>query len=332
MSEEREPAFFSLDDPRIEADAEAELPAPVEQVVAAPIPMERGRRWGSIFLSAVGGLIVLGLLLWVQNTIVSLLARNDWIGWAATALFIVAGVAFAMILLREALALSRLSAIASLRKTAEMALHNGNARDAKNAASEIQGLFSARQESREGLLRLKQHKRDILDARQILSLTERELLLPLDRAARSAIGASARRISVMTSISPAAFLVVGFVAYENLKLLRTLSGIYGGRPGFLSLLRLLRMIAGYLAVTGSIALTDDFVQQLVGHGLTARLSRRLGEGLVNGGFTIRIGLAAVDVLRPLPYIETKRPRVREFLNEFLRFGSGADASQPNTKR
>ncbi len=41
-----------------------------------------------------------------------------------------------------------------------------------------------------------------------------------------------------------------------------------------------------------IAFADDIVQQFIVHGLTARLSHRLGEGLVNGGFTIRIGIAA----------------------------------------
>lgn len=103
-------------------------------------------------------------------------------------------------------------------------------------------------------------------------------------------------------------------------MLRTLAAIYGGRPGFFAILRLLRLIAGHLAVTGGMAFTDDILQQFIGHGLTARLSRRLGEGLVNGGFTIRIGIAAVEVLRPLPYIEARQPRLREFVSEFLKIG------------
>jgi hypothetical protein len=61
-------------------------------------------------------------------------------------------------------------------------------------------------------------------------------------------------------------------------------------------------------------------QQFIGDGLTARLSHRLGEGLVNGGFTIRIGIAAVELLRPLPYIEARKPRLCEFMAEFSKFG------------
>jgi putative membrane protein len=68
-------------------------------------------------------------------------------------------------------------------------------------------------------------------------------------------------------------------------------------------------------LTGGISLGDDVIQQLVGHGLTAKLSARLGEGLFNGALTARIGLAAIDVCRPLPYIEAPRPRFRKLVAE-----------------
>ena len=75
------------------------------------------------------------------------------------------------------------------------------------------------------------------------------------------------------------------------------------------------MVVTHIVLTGGIALGDDVIQQLVGHGLTARLSARLGEGLFNGALTTRIGLAAIDVCRPLPYIEVQRPRFRELVAE-----------------
>ena len=253
----------------------------------------------------------------------SLLARSDWLGWAATVLFAAAGLAFAMIVGREIAGLLRLSAITGLRRRAEAALAAEDVREARAAAAELRAMFKDRRELGEGLARLKQHQRDVLDAAQMLTLAERELLLPLDRLARTAIGTSGRRVSVVTSLSPAAIIPIAFVAYENFRMLKALAGIYGGRPGFFAILRLLRLIAGHLAVTGGLAFTDDIVQQFIGHGLTARLSHRLGEGLVNGGFTIRIGIAAVELLRPLPYIEARKPRLREFMAEFLKLGQRA---------
>ena len=86
-------------------------------------------------------------------------------------------------------------------------------------------------------------------------------------------------------------------------MLRRLATLYGARPGTLSLLKLARMVVTHIVLTGGIALGDDVIQQVIGHGLTAKLSARLGEGMFNGALTTRIGLAAIDVCRPLPYIE-----------------------------
>jgi putative membrane protein len=71
----------------------------------------------------------------------------------------------------------------------------------------------------------------------------------------------------------------------------------------------------HIVLTGGIALGDDVLHQVVGHGLTARLSAKLGEGIFNGALTARIGIAAIDVCRPLPYVEQPRPRFRELVAE-----------------
>ncbi|KAI94351.1 hypothetical protein T281_11365 [Rhodomicrobium udaipurense JA643] len=282
--------------------------------------ISRTRRWGGLFLSAVGGLFVLAMLIWVQDTFLTLLGRHDWIGWAATILLAVAVFSFAMILGREIAGLARLSAMTNVRKRADSALMVEDTKQARVAAGEIRAIFAERRELADGIARLKKHERDIMDAKQVLGLTERELLVPLDKLARATIGSSGRRVLTVTTLSPAAIISVGFVAYENFRMLRNLASIYGGRPGIFAILKLMRLIAGHLALTGGIAFTDDILSQVLGHGLTARVSKRLGEGLINGGFTMRIGLAAVEVLRPLPYVEAKQPRFREFVSEFLKVG------------
>ncbi|MGO9543844.1 MAG: YcjF family protein [Rhodomicrobium sp.] len=319
----RAPAAFSLDDPDLKIETPIEPAQSFEPLPLRPPPREKSRGWGAIFWSAVGGLLVLGFTLWVQQTVMTLLARSDWLGWAATLLFAIAGLAFVMIAGREIAGLLRLSAITTLRRRAEAALSAEDVREARSAASDLRTMFKDRRELAEGAQRMKQHGRDVLDAHQVLTLAERELLLPLDRLARIAIGTSGRRVSVVTTLSPAALIPVAFVAYQNFRMLRSLAEIYGGRPGFFAILKLLRLIASHLAVAGGMAFTDDLLHQFIGHGLTARLSRRLGEGLVNGGFTIRIGIAAVEVLRPLPYIEARQPRLREFMAEFLKIGQRA---------
>jgi putative membrane protein len=329
VPETRAPAAFNLDDPDLKIEPAAEhLPA-VEPLPAPAPSADRRTAWGAIFWSAISGLVVLWLLLWVEQTIASLLVRSDWLGWAATILFATAGLAFAMIVGREIAGLLRLSAMGAVHKRAEAALAAEDLREARTVGAAVRAMFKDRRELASGMARLKHHQTSVLDAAQVLALTERELLLPLDRPARAAIGASGRRVAAVTALSPAALIPIAFVAYENFRMLRGLASIYGGRPGFFAMLRLLRLIASHLAVAGGLAFTDDVVQQFIGHGLTARLSHRLGEGLVNGGFTIRIGIAAVELLRPLPYIEAKKPRLREFMAEFLKTGQ-RDGSAENS--
>lgn len=110
--------------------------------------------------------------------------------------------------------------------------------------------------------------------------------------------------------------------------MRKIATLYGGRPGYLGALRLARLVAGHLLLTGGMAVGDDVLQQLVGHGLTARLSARLGEGIMNGAFTGRVGIAAVELCRPLPFIEAKKPRLRDFVAQLRRSDGKPEASEP----
>jgi putative membrane protein len=107
------------------------------------------------------------------------------------------------------------------------------------------------------------------------------------------------------------------VLWESIRLIRRLAALYGGRPGALGMFRLTKAVVAHLAVTGSLALGDTIVQQFVGHGLAGRLSTRLGEGVVNGLMTARIGLSAMDVCRPLPFLAAERPRLKDLAGDLL---------------
>jgi putative membrane protein len=103
-----------------------------------------------------------------------------------------------------------------------------------------------------------------------------------------------------------------------LGLARALAALYGGRPGTLGMMRIGRLILSHATVTGGIALGDTLIQQLVGHGLAAKLSARLGEGVLNGLLTARLGLAAIEVIRPLPFVALTQPSLNEIAGSLLR--------------
>jgi putative membrane protein len=111
---------------------------------------------------------------------------------------------------------------------------------------------------------------------------------------------------------------IAFVVYESIRLAGAIAALYGARPGFFGFLRLTGAILAHLAVTGGLVLTDGIVEQLVGQGIAAKLSARLGEGVVNGLMTVRVGIAAMRVVRPLSFETQKQPMVRDFIPELTK--------------
>jgi putative membrane protein len=140
-------------------------------------------------------------------------------------------------------------------------------------------------------------------------------MAPLDARARALTAASARRVALVTTVSPRALVDIAFVIYESIKLGGDIARLYGARPGLFGTWRLLGAILAHLAVTGGLVLTDGVVEQLVGQGLAAKLSARLGEGIVNGLMTVRVGIAAMRVVRPLPFETQRQPMVKDFMAE-----------------
>jgi len=141
---------------------------------------------------------------------------------------------------------------------------------------------------------------------------------PLDMEARRLVSVAAQRVSVVTAVSPRAAIDVLFVLAAALRLIRQLARLYGGRPGALGMIALARQVIAHLAITGGMAASDSLVQQVLGHGIAAKLSQRLGEGVLNGLLTARLGLAAIDVTRPLPFDALPRPVLADLAKDLLR--------------
>jgi putative membrane protein len=252
---------------------------------------------------------------WLYDWALALIARQDMIGWIAVGLLSLAVLALVMIVLREIAGLMRLRRLDHLRHEADSATRQNDKALALDVAQRLKRLYAGRNDMEWGLARFAEHEQEINDAAELLRLAERTLVAPLDPQARAIVATAAKRVSVVTAVSPAALVDMLFVGGQNLRMLRRLATLYGARPGTLSLLKLARMVLTHIVLTGGIALGDDVIHQLVGHGLTAKLSARLGEGLFNGALTTRIGLATIDVCRPLPYIDVPRPRFRELVAE-----------------
>ncbi len=166
--------------------------------------------------------------------------------------------------------------------------------------------------------RLEGHLEDIIDGADLVRLAERELMEPLDRDARRIVGEAAKRVSLVTAVSPRAAVDMLFVLVTALAVVRRLAYLYGGRPGTLGVIRLMREVIAHLVLTGGMAAGDSLIQQVLGHGIAAKVSVRLGEGVLNGLLTARLGLAAIEVTRPLPFAALPSPTLSDVAGNLLR--------------
>lgn len=330
----RRPATFKLDDPAVivmdpddasrpargtvhitpEADP-ALLPVPA----GAPlVPARRRLRWGAVFWTAVAGLVLLGLGLGITQLIEDLFARSESLGYLGLAFALVAALALTAVIARETLGLARLATIENMHRRAAEVLVSDDRPSSRRIVDDLLKLAHQNPQLARARSALQGHADDIIDGADMIRLAERELMTPLDREARRLVSAAAQRVSIVTAVSPRALIDVLFVLVASLRLIRQLARLYGGRPGALGMIRLIRHVIAHLAITGGMAASDGLVQQVLGHGIAAKLSQRLGEGVLNGLLTARLGLAAIDVTRPLPFTALPRPALADLAKDLLR--------------
>jgi putative membrane protein len=306
------------------------MPAVSRHLTVADI--NRGFRFGSMLFSAIGALASLAAGLWFTRFVSIALDRQDWVGWLAFGLMSVIALALAGMVLRELIGFRRLARLARLRALVKTTLAKPDAANERKAIGALLAHYRGRSDLAWGLARVKDHAGDVLENGELLRLADRELLHPLDGEARRAILKSAKRVATVSALSPIMWIAMAFVLVENVRMFRTVAGLYGGRPGFLGALRLARLVVGHVIATGGIAMTDDLFGQFVGQDVLRRLSRRLGEGAFNGALTARLGVVAVEVIRPLPYLDAEPLRVREIFGELVRSLRGAEKTSKDVEK
>ncbi|UWQ22660.1 YcjF family protein [Jannaschia sp. W003] len=265
---------------------------------------ERGLgRWVlGTFLALLG--FALSVAAW--DFAASLMAERAWLGWTAIALISAFVVACLAVALRELSALRRLARIDEIHAMAAAATDLAAAR---RVADRLVSFYAARPDTAWGRERLAERTGDVFDPDAVLALAERELLAPLDAAAAREVEAAARQVALVTAVVPLALADVAAALVSNLRMIRRVALVYGGRGGTLGSWRLARTVFTHLAATGAVAVGDDMIHSVAGGGVLSRVSRRFGEGLVNGALTARVGLAAMEVCRPLPFAALAPPRV-----------------------
>lgn len=308
-------------------DIESAAPNGQAMQIAAQLAARKPSRLARWFWTLLGMLTgaVVSLAAW--DFVNTLIARNPVLGWSMTALIAAFVLVLLSIALRELAAFSRLARIDDLRHRAAEALAQEDLTAARKVIIQLMALYRNRDDTKWGRDRLAERQGEQFDAASLFGLAEAELMSPLDAAASREVEAAARQLATVTALVPIALADVVVALTSNLRMIRRIAEIYGGRSGTLGSWRLTRAVMSHLVATGAVAVGDDMLEPFLGGSILGKLSRRFGEGLVNGALTARVGVAAIEVCRPLPFIRGKRPSVRGIVKRALSglFGSSKES-------
>lgn len=309
---ELEPADETVLTEEVEG-ADPNAPAALEPLPAAP--RSRLGRWFALGLGAVVAVAV-------GFDTADLLTRAFSTGWTlgilASAGLVVAGVSAVVMVLRELINLRRLRRIESLRQEADRLLAARGHGEADRYAGQLAALYAKRPDLVPSLERLKDLVTDAHDDGEIVRLIDREVMAAVDRRAYQLVVRASRDTALVTALSPAAIIDVTVVFWRNLKLVREVSTLYGARPGYAGSLRLLRRMLANLAVAGVTESAHHVAVDALGGSLAAAISTRIGQGVINGLLTARVGIAAMHLCRPIAFSGETRPSLGRIRAELLR--------------
>lgn len=302
-------AFSPSDAPPVD-DVEID-PQGAAATAAAMRLANGGRSWGlgALFWSALMGLFSLAIGLWFWETVEALLTRNIWLGRAALAFAVIAGITLLAIAFRELAALSRLQKADGIRESTARAHRSADRAAAITALDKLSHFYAKRPDMTASRAALAEKRGDVMDGDALILLAERELMRDLDQRAEAAARRGAKMVAAATAMIPLALIDVLAALTINLRMIREIAEIYGGRAGWLGSWRLLKAVSAHLIAAGAISVGDDLIGPALGGGALAKVSRRFGEGVVNGALTARIGIAAMEVCRPMAFEARSRPGV-----------------------
>ncbi|WP_424979886.1 YcjF family protein [Leisingera sp. S232] len=317
------PVLFDLED---EAQAPRVSDAPPVPDLAAgggqPLAMEQAARiaarrpsrlarWFWLLLAALFGAMA-SVAAW--DFAAGLILRFPVLGWTISIGMAVLVLMASLMGLRELAALSRLRRVDALRQQAS---DTEDLAAAQAYTARLVAFYKRREDLIWNQARLAERQAEVMDGDALLLLVEDELLAPLDALALREVEAAARQVATVTALVPMALADVLTALVSSLRMIRRVAAIYGGRPGYFSSWRLTRTVLAHLAATGAVAAGDDLLEPVLGGSVLSKLSRRFGEGLVNGALSARVGIAAMEVCRPMPFSPQHKPSTRRAVQRAL---------------
>ncbi|WP_279157312.1 YcjF family protein [Obesumbacterium proteus] len=242
--------------------------------------------------------------------------QQDWIalgGTVAGGLIVLAGVGS---LITEWRRLYRLRERAQERDVARDLLHSHGIGQGKAFCEKLMQQANLDQ-SHPAVQRWQASLHETHNDREVVELYCKLVQPVLDVQARREISRYAAESTLMIAVSPLALVDMAFIAWRNIRLINRIAALYGIELGYFSRIRLFRLVLLNIAFAGASELVREVGMDWISQDLAARLSARAAQGIGAGLLTARLGIKAMELCRPLPWLENDKPRLGDFRKELI---------------
>ncbi|CAK0762561.1 putative membrane protein [uncultured Gammaproteobacteria bacterium] len=271
----------------------------------------------TLWISAIAALVVMALALDAVDLMGRAFAAGTLPGLVVAALLAMTVGSTLKLALDEMTSLRRMRRVESLRAEAERLETGGGYGHGAAFAERLSEFYRDRTDLDAAFVILRRSLTDAHDDAEVVKLIDRQILVGIDQRAYRSVVKAARDSAIATALSPSAALDVVIVLWRNLKLVRDLAALYGARPGPVGSARLLRRMFASVAVAGVAESASHVAVDALGGTLAAAVSARLGQGMINGLLTARVGLATMHLCRPTPFGTDNQPSLKRIRSELM---------------
>ncbi len=335
---ELDPAHVRLASPAFDAAPPAPLPAEIAATASRSLPVVvppravtvPRRRWlGRVFGWSLTVFVTGMLALNAWNAVEAAVTRNLAVGVGLGVALALATVTGAAILFREIIGFEvqsrRLHEVSRVAARAVALAGSDDYGKALPLANDVLAPYRSRADMTERIDRFRRLVSTAHSDRQVIELLSDTVIRPLDQEAYARVTRGARDAAVGVALVPFGLLDAGIAAWRALRMVREVADVYGFHPGWFGRMALLRRVLSVAATAGASDFVGDALLAHMGAKMAGMLSARIGEGLLTGLRTARLGVVAMSVCRPLPFAEQDRPAIARLSTELLKALPGQKA-------
>ncbi|WP_109397327.1 YcjF family protein [Proteus faecis] len=297
-------------DPPLDEENEGQLEGDVQSILKPKKSV--WKRLLTIASTLLGISVIAQTGQWIYDSWIN----SDWIALGAASaggLIVVAGIGSVITEWRR---IYRLRQRADERDKAKELLYShamGNGRAFCEKLAKQAGIGS----QHPALIRWQSALHDTHNDKEVLELYSQLVQPVLDKQARAEISRSAAESTLMIAVSPLAMVDMAFIGWRNIRLINRIAEIYGIELGYYSRLKLFRLVLVNIAFAGATELVREVGMDWLSQDLAARLSTRAAQGIGAGLLTARLGIKAMELCRPLPWIDDNKPKLGDFRKELI---------------